>query len=125
MVAAVLVAVAVLGGCGNGSDTSRPTGHVRGTALAGPTCPVEQNPPDPACADRAVVGAAQFRQDGRVVTTAVINPAGEFTADLKVGSYEIVIDGGANMFPVCQPATVVVAQGATASVKISCDTGIR
>ena len=36
---------------------------IRGTALAGPICPVEKIPPDPACAPRPVAGAVVVVRD--------------------------------------------------------------
>jgi hypothetical protein len=51
-----------------------------GRAAAGPICPVAQEPPDPACADRAVEGAIVVILDaaGARVAEAVTAPDGTF-----------------------------------------------
>ena len=120
-----VAAMALLaGGCGNAVGNPGPMGRVQGTALAGLTCPVER-PGDPACAPRPVAGTIEFRQGNRVVATATIDSVGRFTAELPIGNFTVTVDVGTNVFPVCTPVEVVVAEGSAATVEVQCDTGIR
>ena len=52
------------------------SGGIAGRVLAGPTCPVQKDPPDPDCADRPVTGAVLvvFDSSGQEVTRAASNP---------------------------------------------------
>lgn len=96
------------------------------SAVAGPTCPVETVPPDPACAPRAVVATIIVRDaQGADVTKAVTDPTGTVFVALDPGAY-IVIGTPVEGFmgtPEEQPATV--ADGATTPVTLAYDTGIR
>jgi hypothetical protein len=69
------------------------TGSVSGRLVAGPTCPVETDPPDPACAAAPVAGA---------VVTAIAPGGDELTTEsddegkfmLEVPSGEVVLHFG-------------------------------
>ena len=99
-------------------------GHVRGTALAGPTCPVEQIG-DTNCQPKPVQGEVQFIQDGEVVDTALIDANGKFAADIPIGSYIVTVDVGDNIFPTCPPVEFEVRGEIETVVDLNCDTGIR
>jgi len=103
---------------------------IAGRATAGPVCPVERNPPDPACAPRPVVGAViVIRGAGAAevarVTTA---PDGTFVVAVPHGGAWIVepqpVDGLIGTAPA---TTVEVADGPSAwvAVDVAYDTGIR
>ena len=66
--------VASPGGTGVGQ------GGIGGMATAGPVCPVERIPPDPACAPRPVAGAVVVVRDGtgREVARATTAADGRF-----------------------------------------------
>ena len=117
-------ATVLLGACGNTAAPAGPLGSVLGTALQGPTCPVER-PGDPACAPRPVVGTVEFRQTNRVVATAAIDSAGAFVAELPPGSYTVTVNVGTNQFPACAPTELRVTAAMTTTVAVACDTGIR
>ncbi|CAB4859008.1 unannotated protein [freshwater metagenome] len=119
-----IAASLALAGCGNSSTPASPLGVVVGTALAGPTCPVER-PGDPLCAPRPVTGTVELRQQDRVVATAAIDTAGSFSATVPAGRYTVAVDVGSNLFPTCPAVEVTVVAGATATVEVQCDTGIR
>ncbi len=99
---------------------------ISGTALAGPVCPVETNPPDPACAPRPVVGAtvlAVSASGDRVeVTTA---PDGRFSFDLAAGRYQIVAQPAEGLMGAPEPVEVEAASGSVDVGVLLYDTGIR
>ena len=110
---------AALAACG----AVTPTGTLELQALAGPICPVESVPPDPACAPRPIaIRVAVMDASGARVTTITTRPDGAVRATLRPGRYRLVgVDPG--------PPTVaeqdVVIDTAPLRVTISVDTGIR
>ncbi len=98
---------------------------VDGFVHAGPTCPVEQNPPDPACADRPVPDAELVVLDdvGNEVARVRSDAAGRFRLDLPAGKYTLVpqpvegLLGTAAEFDFAVPAA--------APLDVAYDTGIR
>ncbi len=98
---------------------------VHGVVQLGPTCPVEQNPPDPQCADRPYATTITARtMSGAVVKTAQSASNGTFTLTLPAGTYTLTAAGG-HMLPRCADVSVTVRSGVYASTTIFCDTGIR
>lgn len=99
---------------------------VTGTALAGPVCPVETEPPDPACAPRPVTGATIEALDpsGSLVASAVTDADGRFVLTLPSGDYTIValpVDGLMGT-----PAPVQITLTGPMEVGVlAYDTGIR
>ncbi len=84
---AALVMLASACSEGEGSTTSELTGAVVGTVLAGPTCPVEQEPPDPDCADFPVDGAVIVVMNaGQEVTRVTTGEDGTFDIRLPIGT---------------------------------------
>ncbi len=110
--------------CSDTPTPAGPVGAVRGTALAGPTCPVERTG-DPSCASRPVAGTIEFRQKARLVATAVIDSTGRFSAELPVGAYTVSVNVGTNPFPTCPPTELVITVAGTSTIDVQCDTGIR
>lgn len=103
-----------------------PTGIVNLTLTAGPVCPVEQIPPDPNCAPRAVPDAEVIvlTADGREAGRAKSDAAGKIRLTLPHGRYTIRPVQG-NPFP-SAPGDVTVDVGTTpVDVALSYDTGIR
>lgn len=122
----------VLAACMPASASPTPGGDA-GTlqieVVAGPVCPVEQDPPDPSCEPRAVEGARILVQpgDGRdiVVGEATTDADGRARIELAAGDYIVVgveVDG---LMGLPEPATVSVESGETATVTLVYDTGIR
>lgn len=101
-------------------------GRVSGYVLAGPTCPVET--PDQSCGDVGIVATITFtmiRDDAeflyeRTVTSA---PDGSYSIELAPGRFSVTVTSEAAMW--CTDGTVTVTDGETATLDISCDTGIR
>src|SRR5436190_22066732 len=79
------------------SDVAAPPGTgIQGKVMAGPTCPAEQNPPLPQCADKPVVNATIVvrTMSGQSVTSFKSDANGEFKVGLPPGSYGLVPQAG-------------------------------
>jgi hypothetical protein len=97
------------------------------SATAGPTCPVEQVPPDPACAPKPVPGALIVVKDGSGTTVAsvTLDAAGTAFVELKAGGY-VVEPGAVSGLMGTPPATAAtVVAGVGTPVVLAYDTGIR
>ncbi len=103
---------------------------IAGRALAGPVCPVEQNPPDPACADRPVAGAEVVVRDGAgaEVARAVTAADGTFLVSVP-GSGVYRVEAQPTTGILGTPAALLVDVGAGpaawAAALLAYDTGIR
>jgi hypothetical protein len=120
--ALALAIVAIPVACG-GDDPSSPTGTVRGTVLAGPTCPVEQ--PGQDCAPTPVSGRVDLVRDGVTLASATIAADGTFSLDAPAGEATLVVNAGDGPFPSCPETRVKVITDEVVVVDIACDTGIR
>jgi hypothetical protein len=100
--------------------------EVSGIALAGPVCPVESLPPDPACAPRPVVGATveAVDQAGTSLGSAVTDNEGRFTLTLPAGEYTIVAMPVDGLMGTPVPLDITVAGSLDVGV-LAYDTGIR
>ena len=135
-VAALIVVSVLLAACrpagGSGSPATSPlpsaaTIELRGSVTAGPTCPVERDPPDPSCAPRAVPGATVTIQDaaGSEIERAVSDSRGRFTVALAPGRYRL-IPQPIGQIEHAPPVEVDVRTGEQPpEVDIGYDTGIR
>jgi hypothetical protein len=88
---------------------------IAGRALAGPTCPVAQVPPDPACADRPVAGAAVVIRDtdGARVAEVITAVDGSFLAAVPgPGRYVVEAQPVEGLMGTPAPFEVVVPAGA-------------
>jgi hypothetical protein len=100
---------------------------VRITVTAGPTCPVERNPPDPNCKPKPMDATIRIAtRGGRTVATLRTGSDGKVSKRLGAGSYRATA-GNTNpgVMPACRPVNFTVHKGRYTSVRISCDTGIR
>ena len=97
------------------------------TAAAGPTCPVETIPPDPACAPRPVAGAKVSILDaqGREAATVVLDAKGSAAVALAAGTYVVRAQPAAGLMGTPGPMEVAVVDGTLTPVALSYDTGIR
>jgi hypothetical protein len=95
--------------------------------VAGPVCPVERVPPDPACAPRAVAGATVVIRDGSgsEVARTVTAPDGSFFVELPVGEYLVEPQPAEGLLGTAAAQNVTVVDGQLASVQLDYDTGIR
>ncbi len=110
---------------GGGGDAGR-TGLLV-TAVAGPVCPVERVPPDPACAPKPVPGALIdiIDADGVQDRQVHLDAGGQQFVELEPGVYRVVaqpVDGFMNP-PELQ--RVSIEDGRVTEVTFEFDTGIR
>jgi hypothetical protein len=115
--------------CGtSGAAPSAPPGTgLSITAAAGPTCPVETIPPDPACAPRPVAGATILVKDGqgKTVATLVTDPTGTASAALPAGNYVVEPQPADGLMGTAESQQVTVVNGTITPVLLAYDTGIR
>lgn len=111
------------------SSASRPqliNGTVVGQILLSPICPVEHDPPDPACAPKPYQTTVNIlkisnRSLYKKITT---NTLGKFTFSLPKGSYLVQIPNR-SIFPRCNDQNIKVLPRKQLKILIDCDTGIR
>ena len=106
------------------TTTAGTTGSgVRGTVLAGPTCPVQRV--DNPCPDKPVVADVRVvRPDGSVAAATRSGSDGRFSVGVAPGHYTVQATSS-SAFAGCRPVDVTVPQGAYATADVSCDTGMR
>ena len=97
-----------------------------GTAVAGPTCPVQRVLPDPACADRPVSGAEVLlvNDSGAQVGHVVTGSDGRFSIALSPGTYTLRPQRVVGLLGTAGPQTID-ASGDDVEVVLRYDTGIR
>jgi hypothetical protein len=102
------------------------TGGILGTVTAGPTCPVLQNPPDPACANRPVADARiiVFDMSGKKVAHTSTSEGGMFSLTLAPGSYEVVAEPVPGLMGLPSPVAIDVFDEFL-TIELEYDTGIR
>jgi hypothetical protein len=98
---------------------------VQGIAFIGPTCAVEREPPDPACADRPLARAViRARRGGRVAGETRTDARGRFRLRLAPGRYQLYTSAG--IAPFAAPvATARVAPRRFTRLELHVDSGIR
>jgi len=108
--------------CGsNGASTGDLRSGVRGTVVAGPTCPVETEASP--CPDAPIEAELTFRGGS---TTDNVTSAKDGTFEIKLPAGDYVVTGepvSGAMF--CKQDEVTVEPDAFASLTFACDTGIR
>ncbi|MDP1721075.1 MAG: hypothetical protein Q8L08_08800 [Candidatus Nanopelagicaceae bacterium] len=98
--------------------------HVR--VLLSPICPVERNPPDPACAPKpyetkiAILDAQTNSPYKNYETDA----SGKLTFSIDPGAYVLRVQSTTPL-PSCSDLKIEVLANRSQSVVINCDTGIR
>ncbi len=100
--------------------------RVVGVVLAGPTCPVAQSPPDPACDDQPVAGAVLVITDvdGKEVGRVESNREGRFITRLPAGVYVLQPQPVDGLLGTAPPQEFVV-ESEPIELVIGYDTGIR
>jgi hypothetical protein len=100
---------------------------IGGVVTAGPVCPVEKIPPDPACVPRPVDGAMLVFRDASGTEVARVTTAadGTFFAELPGGFYVVAPQPVKGLLGTPGPQSVTVADGAAVRLDVSYDTGIR
>lgn len=128
--ALLAIAAACTPGASSGPSQT-PTSPAAGVVIdgrvhAGPTCPVQKVPPDPACADRPVAGAVLVVKTAAGVEVARATSAadGSFRLTLPAGDYVLVPQPVQGYLGTASPIPFR-AQGDGAALDVSYDTGIR
>jgi hypothetical protein len=120
----VLAAVGVV----DSGSASSPSG-IRGRVTSSPTCPVEQIPPDPACAPRGFAARLTIRRvsDNAVAARVATKADGSYSVRLKAGRYSVSARPASGRSPpTCpRPVRTTVRTGRYTRVAIDCDSGIR
>jgi hypothetical protein len=127
-VASLALAIAVLVVACQQPPDDVPTTMLSGLVLAGPTCPVVRDPPDPACEDRPVAGAEIIAVDaqGQEIARAITDADGGFSLALPAGEFQLVPQPVEGLLGTASPTSIVVVDGAPLeAVTIIYDTGIR
>jgi hypothetical protein len=95
--------------------------------MAGPTCPVEQIPPDPGCAARAVDGAevVVFDAQGIEVAREISDDEGLASFDLPGGAYSVETEPVTEFMGTPEPQAFAFLGGDQLELLFSYDTGIR
>lgn len=120
----------LLGACSPGATPpGAATVHLSGRATAGPVCPVERVPPDPACAPRPVPNATLIVTTAAGVAVSQVRTAadGSFSFDVPDGRYRLVPQAVQGLMGGGQPIdfTVRVGEPPPPPLNVSYDTGIR
>ena len=129
--AAILISLAGLVACstpGGGSPVPDDETGIRGAVVAGPTCSVVTDPPDPECADRPVAGAVLviLDADGDEVARVTSAVDGTFVVALAPGGYRIVPQPVEGLMGTASELDVTVEVGEPpAALTIVYDTGVR
>ena len=106
------------------SNAEMGTVHLR--VLLSPICPVERNPPDPACAPKP------YKTTITILKALTNTPYKNYVTDAS-GNLTFLIDPGAyilhsestSSLPYCADLRIEVLANKPQSVVINCDTGIR
>jgi hypothetical protein len=101
-------------------------GTVTGRLLAGPTCPVETDPPDPACAPMPVPAAGVTVMVGGEEFHTVSGVDGRFEVTVPAGRATLVFDQVEGLMVSPEPIQIVVVEQGLVDVgDVLYDTGIR
>jgi len=112
------------------SDSAAVADSVVGHLTSGPTCPVEANPPDPACAPRPLAGAGVIATNpgGFDVARAVSKADGSFGLALAPGTYVLTPQPTSDRMlrpPAGKTVTISGTSTSPVVVDFSYDTRIR
>ncbi len=106
------------GGFGDGDATGPPVviparggPWIAGRAVAGPVCPVERVPPDPACADRPVAGAVMVIRGASGAEVARATTAAD-------GTFLVAVSGGGSYAVEAQPVEGLMGTPAAVAVEV-------
>jgi hypothetical protein len=127
--ASVLAGLALTVTACGAASASAPHSGIAGRVVAGPTCPVQRIPPDPACAPRPLAATLRVRRaDGRGTGATVRSASdGRFRVALAPATY-VVTPQAPRGSPFPRPpaaSRVRVRSGQLTRITIAYDTGIR
>lgn len=105
-----------------------PDSGITGTVVAGPTCPVVTDPPDPSCADQPVADAELVitTPEGSEVARTMSDADGTFGIMLAPGNYWLVARPVEGLMGTPEPQEFSVVWGMPGpELVVAYDTGIR
>jgi type 1 fimbria pilin len=121
-----ILLLVLIGACSSDNPADG-SATITGRLVAGPTCPVETDPPDPECAPRAVPDAevvATLADGGEVRARSDEN--GSFRLDLTPGTVTITFAPVEGSMLAPESITVTVRENQTLDLSdVAYDTGIR
>lgn len=103
-------------------------GFILGTVVAGPQCPVQQDPPQPGCEDKPVVEAPMIITGdplGGVPIPVTTDRNGGFFIALEPGNYVVTAQPVTGYMGTPEPVKVTVRGGGQEEINLYYDTGIR
>ena len=127
----IIFLVSLLLNSGCDKQFTQEVGFLKGVISIGPLCPVEKDPPDPACLPTYETYKAYpvsiWSSNGRR-KIAQLNPAlnGSYYLELSPGKYSVILGTGQNSIGSSNlPAEVVIRSQSETILNINIDTGIR
>jgi hypothetical protein len=109
-----------------GADGQEGRTGVHVTALAGPVCPVETVPPDPACEPKPVPNVRIAILDANGGDHGgVLDATGQLFVELEPGAYAVNAEGVPGFMNGPEAQRAVVKDGLVTEVSLVYDTGIR
>ena len=121
------LALASCGGAGDTDDGALVMARLEITALAGPVCPVETDPPSPECAPRPVDSATIIVTDatGDEVARGTTGSDGVVGFDVAPGELTVVPQPVEGLLGTAPTISVTLTAAQTQQVTVDYDTGIR
>lgn len=109
------------------ADSSPAGTRVRGRVVAGPTCPVVTDPPEPGCEDRAVAGAVLIVRTAAGIEVARVTSGadGGFEVELTPGRYRLEPQEVDRLMGTPAPLDLQVTPEGAPELEVAYDTGIR
>ena len=126
----IVLSVVLLAACGDADDPGQePVGiaTLQVTALAGPVCPVEADPPSPDCAPQPVEMAVIVvtGPEGAEVDRDTTGSDGTVVLEVTAGELTIEPQPVEGLLGTAAAVAITVADGQVLRVTVDYDTGIR
>ena len=127
VIALSALTLAACGGAGDTGDGALVTARLEITALAGPVCPVETDPPSPECAPKPVDSATIIvtHTTGDEVARGTTGSNGVVGFDIAPGELNVVPQPVEGLLGTASTISVTLTAGQTLQVTVDYDTGIR
>ena len=126
----IVASIVLAAACGDAADPGHDapaTATVEITAVAGPVCPVETDPPSPGCAPQPVDGATivVFGPDDAESVRGTTGSDGIVVLEVVPGELTIEPQPVEGLLGNASAVTVTVVEGQSRRVTVEYDTGIR
>lgn len=116
----------VVAGCGK-ADAPASAAFIQGVVTAGPTCPTQADPPDPACAPRPVPSARITAINAKTgsQTSTVTDAEGRFSLEIQAGTVQLSGAPVEGLMGVPDPVEITALAGEQHNIDLVYDTGVR